>query len=1459
MSGVVEGLASDGVRALIIATATHTGSRLPPVPAARRSAEALADRLVRVCGMASDRVRLLVDPPTSLDVARAVSEEAARATTALFVYYVGHGLRGPDGALYLAVSSTDELTPGLAAHQAYPFADLRQALTSARASSLVVVLDCCFSGRARAGAAPSGAFDAPPVHGFYLLGSAEQLALAPEDAEYTVFTGALIGLLDGGDPRGGPVLTLDDAYHYLFAALRDRGAPLPRRQEGGRSGQLVLARNPASTGPEHEEETEQSAGRSPYLSLAPFGEEDAPYFYGRAELSARLVRTVHERVDDPGPLLLVGASGSGKSSLVQAGLVPRIRQSPGWRCRLMRPGQHPLTRLAAGLDAPGTQDGEALGDPSLAVTWLPEDDPPVLLVVDQLEELVTVCQDEEERVAFAAALAALAGSGRAVVLGVLRADFYAQAMRYPVLADALQQRQFLIEPMDQAQLREAVEGPARVAGLKLDEALSDLLLHELGAYRRRGPESGALPLLSHALWATWQRRRGNRLTVRDYRDIGGIGGAIARTAEGTLASLDPPARAAARHMLPRLVRVNEEAADTALPVDRADLVRGLPADAADTALRALTDARLVIMERDVVRISHEALLSSWPTLAEWVEADRQWLTVAQRLTADARAWTAEGRDPSLLYRGARLALVLDQAAEAAGADELDQQSSAFLAAARSQERRSAQLRRGVVVALAVLLVVSLAGGLVAVVQGREASAQARVADARSLLTTADAVLSTDPRLALQLAVTAHRLSPGTASRALLTEVLATSRYAGGLPDQLTPVTAMALAPENQTLAVGTQEGVQLWDARDWQDPRPIGDPTGGFDVAVTAIAWHPSGRLLVAGDRSSLRFLSVSPDGPVVEVASLPGFGSTVETVAWSADGSVLVAGNATITVVITRHESGYRVAATLPHDPAIVSARAVLHQDGSSMVVGTDDGDAQLFDLSDPRSPRKVGPPLSVAALTSAPITAMALSADGSVLATGTADARVALWDLRNRERPRRVGDSRSVGGMTMQVVRVAFDRDDRALVVADRSGMVALMPFPPGTPLAERLNPGRMEPSFAAHAGQVGALAVDTSRGLLVTGGDDGTVRLWHLDDSGARPTRWGEPLAGHETDTRNGRIEVAANIATSTAEDGRLLVWDVTDDGAFTPRPPVRFAGSPGTSDHPSGSALSPDGGTVVTATADSLRLWDISPVGPPEQVGADVPLGTTPVDFAWSRDGQIVLSGGADGTVAVHDVADRAAPREITRFDVDGSVTDVHLAWTEPLAAIGTASGVVALWDLSDPEEPRRLGGVRTGQHGTQRWASALSADGTLLAIGQFSGTVQLWSVANPAAPEQLASWQTPGVGPIASAEFSPDGRVLAIGDTTAVRLWNIVDRQLPRRLSLPLYGQAILPVSLAFLPGGERLASQTGTHVDIWDLSALPTLRNQGVRLACDRLDGQGLSRADWARFLPGRDYQNVCA
>lgn len=417
----------------------------------------------------------------------------------------------------------------------------------------------------------------------------------------------------------------------------------------------------------------------PYRGLESFRTEDAALFFGREILTDAVVRRALELVKDPAAgttMVVVGPSGSGKSSLLRAGVVPsvldgRTEFGSSWRTIVVCPGSRPIRRLAEALAGEIGDDADALEARlrSGPAGWpaLPTGVGGLVVVVDQFEEVFTTCTDESERRAFLSILRGPSPStdsqpSQVVVILGLRADFYGRATQEPSLVPVLQDRQLVVGPMGVDELCRAIKEPARVAGFEVDDALVDLLVAEVAPSRSGVPlqDQGALPLLSHALLETWKRARGSRLTVADYEATGGIAGAVQQTAERLYAESTPEEQAFTRRLFLRLVNVEDDVIVTRRSVRRGELLGrvgdddGHAADVLESVVERFVAHRLLTVDADVIQVSHEALLTAWPRLRDWVDADRAGLRVHRQLGAASTAWLEADRDPAALLRGGRL-------------------------------------------------------------------------------------------------------------------------------------------------------------------------------------------------------------------------------------------------------------------------------------------------------------------------------------------------------------------------------------------------------------------------------------------------------------------------------------------------------------------------------------------------------------------------------------------------------------------------------------------------------------------------------------------------------------------------------------------------------------------------------------------------------------------------------------
>ncbi|WP_275562433.1 hypothetical protein [Streptomyces sp. 5-6(2022)] len=401
---------------------------------------------------------------------------------------------------------------------------------------------------------------------------------------------------------------------------------------------------------------------SPYQGLARFEPRDHERFFGRDQMVADLLVLVRQHRLSA----VVGASGSGKSSLLRAGLIPALQQAASQdlrpaAIRIFTPGAHPA-RTHAALVTPKDSESDTV------------------VVVDQFEEVFTLCADPEERAAFTDLLLAAREPGsRLRVIIAVRADFLGRCAEHRGLTDALRSATLLVGSMSPAELREAIVKPAAAAGLIVERALTARLIEEVT------DEPGGLPLLSHVLLETWRRRRGRALTKAAYEAAGGLHGAIARTAEHTYADLTAERREFARRVLLRLITPGEGAQDTRRPVARSELDTTVPAEDLAVVLERLARARLITLDEDTVDLAHEALIQGWPRLRAWVEEDRERLRVHRRLAEAAQAWEELERDSGALYRGTRLATLREWASRDGSREELNALERAFVDASFSLE------------------------------------------------------------------------------------------------------------------------------------------------------------------------------------------------------------------------------------------------------------------------------------------------------------------------------------------------------------------------------------------------------------------------------------------------------------------------------------------------------------------------------------------------------------------------------------------------------------------------------------------------------------------------------------------------------------------------------------------------------------------------------------------------------
>jgi len=1512
-------LAGAGVRILLIGTGTHKpGSQLPDLPAVADTVTDLAATLVERADARPDRIRTLVDPADRRVLAGEVADAARAAEDVLLLCYVGHGLLGRNGELHLATRDTDHLTEGLG-FKALSYATVREELAHCRARSVIVLLDCCFSGRANGSPRhlDSDVFSSPQPRGGYLLTSAapEEVALAPEGERYTAFTGELIRLLHNGDPAGPAGLTLDHIYRYLERMLPEQGRPTPHRQAADRAGELVLAPNAAYRPPllalrrTTDEPHPDADAVCPYRGLAAYHVEDARYFFGREQLTGQLVRRLAGQLPNTGPLVVVGPSGSGKSSLLRAGFIPALDEGlpgvPGsraWPRLVLAPGAHPLAALADRLAGPAGERADDLrtrlaADPAELAEVAHEvsrrhargadaADRRLVLVVDQFEEVFTTCEDARERRAFIDALCTAAESAALVVLG-LRADFYSQCAAEPRLVEVLQHHQVIVTPMTNDELRAAIERPAEQAGLLLEPGLVDLMLRDLRSSDGAEPASGngGLPLLSHALLATWQQRDGAVLTLAGYEATGGIWDAVTRTAEGLYAGLTEPEQETARLLLLRMVRLGEDGTeDTRRRVRLAELPTG---DAVGRVLTAFADARLVTTGTETAEIAHEALLRAWPRLRRWINADRAGLLTGQQLAEAADAWDREGRDPGVLYRGTRLEAARQWADDARS--ELGALATRFLTASISADRRRIRRGRALVATLTVLLLLAVTGGVVAFQQRSETLQRSALIYSRQIAEEADSVRSTDPSLAMQLALAAYRTVPTPEAHSSL---LASTHapYATVVARHTGQSEGVAVSFDGRTVAsLGGDNTIRLTDVT--HPNAPITDavvPADGGGKTVR-IAFSPSGPLLAANVGGSIRLWDTSdPHHPVAKATVT---GKPAIRLSFSPDGRVLASvGHSGYlqlwNVTDPSHPSAYFTTVIDAQD--VFSA--AFSPDGKTLVTTSFDGAIRLWDLTDPRHPA-VQATLSLTDVSGRGRAAFeaSFSPDGHLLAVA-GSAGLYVWDVTDPRHPtskKEIDEAIDTGYLS-----TAFSSDGRIVAGSMGNGPITLWSV-------ASLGKDTIAPEKIATLPQRDAVIsiAFTSDGTLVTGGGDGVIRDWHLPPD-LRSASIGDTQGGSLSQfSPDGRI--LATVA-GEAESRMLRLWDVTDphhpiEGVELPVPTVHGGFLPtgrtlvtfdldhmatrlwtvNDAHHVTQQAilaepyepqqitegfayvaqtagLSPDHRILAVGSPSKsiVRLWDIADPRHPVIVGT-LPTGRVlGVGFSDHNRNLYVfnqVSGIGDGTAQVWDVTDPRHPVVAFTFP-----EPFEGAGTEGRFFITQETNSIQLWDMTDPSHP--VAGQAFKDEATD---FTLNADSHLLAVAT-NGRIVLLDITDPRNPTRESVISTARTA--ASLDFSPDGRTLAasfsgefaLADTLEV--WSVADPRKPQPVASGSDVNASGLFPLAFSPDSRTLAittTQGASNARLLDLDI-----DRLTRHLCST--GTTITRSQWEQHIPYLPYQSPC-
>uniref|UniRef100_UPI00036F4952 WD40 repeat domain-containing protein n=1 Tax=Rhodococcus sp. R1101 TaxID=1170698 RepID=UPI00036F4952 len=649
-------------------------------------------------------------------------------------------------------------------------------------------------------------------------------------------------------------------------------------------------------------------GIRPYKGLASYRQNDARLFFGRTQ-SVRSLVDVVTASHGQGPVVVTGASGVGKSSLVQAGIIPQLCSAPDCHPVVLTPGTDPVARLVDALpelaDVVDPTDHVAV-HAALRAAASRNSSSLLLVVVDQIEELFTQCNDSSLRGAFLTLLETAStgtdGDAPALVVATMRSDFYDQAVTTPVLARALERRTKTVQPLDRDDLVEVITAPAKLVGVRLEPGLVDLILHDLTGLTDGEISGTELPLLSHLLDSLWDKRSGGTLTVAAYRATGGVRGSVAAGAERAWENLtDDADRACARSMLVHLVYVTTTGTDVkiARPLNELLAVGGKDRAASKRVLDHFVSARVLVVDAECVELIHDAVIDAWPRLKSWIQQDRAGAALRQQIEADALTWLGSGRNRELLYRRGRMDVVSEQNPHLAmaGSSEdrrgpvaLSSTAVAFLDASRRQIAREARARRVGISAMALSTIIAFVmTGLAWVAKGR-AETERSAAQFQQIVALSDSLRDEDPTTSANLALVAAELQPDSPvaySRLIASQAVPLAYTLSGHSG---PVYGVVVSPDGSTLASASDDGtVRLW-ALDGDEPVAVGEPLQLSTKYMASVSFSPDGRFLAmgAGDGGVWIYDVTDRAAPRVVLDRQVYAGGAVHNVRYSPTGRVL-------------------------------------------------------------------------------------------------------------------------------------------------------------------------------------------------------------------------------------------------------------------------------------------------------------------------------------------------------------------------------------------------------------------------------------------------------------------------------------------------------------------------------------------------------------------------------------------
>lgn len=1167
---------------------------------------------------------------------------------------------------------------------------------------------------------------------------------------------------------------------------------------------------------------------SPYPGLKPFDRQDAAVFFGRDKEILRLEELLNPTLlHSSGRFVaIVGPSGSGKSSLLRAGLLPRLERLPErWVVLpVLLPGRQPVRNLARSIAEAfrdlGTQrqiaelaDQLAGGPSALAelareLAEISGASRGVLVVIDQAEELVTRSGAHEQQAFLTLLRGAIHEDSPLWAVATIRAEFLSAAPDRAGLAEAIDDA-LVVEPLSRARLPEVIERPARRAGVEFAPGLVQRMVEDTTG-------GDALPLLACTLQELYEQvGYGGLVSLGTYESLDGVVGYLHRQADKITDELRR--RGHGSHVLPALLRL-AGIGDTGEPTRRR-VRRNALSPEESIVIQSFIEARLLTSsgtgEEATVEVAHEALLRQWTPLREEIEASQRGLRMRSEVERLANDWQRGNQDESYLLRGGRLAAFeewVDRNPNDLG--PLDRQ---FLQASQAQARRD------------------LAAAL----------EQSRVATGRSLLYQAESLRGKQAGLSLLIGIAAMGVNPSEEARSSLVTTLIGNHYVATMTGHGAEVSAVAFSPDGRTMATGGHgPPAMLWDIADPARPRLL-STLDAHTGAVWAISFGPDGCTMITGSPdSTVNLWDIADLAHPRILSTLTGNLSWVSSTALSADGRILLTGSwdntgarqdKAIVWDVSNWAHPHRLSELIGQpNPTGPVRNVALTPDGRTAATANDDATVILWDITNPAKPRN----LAVLTGHANSVWALAASPDGRTLLTGGADRTAILWDISDPSRPAQLS---TLTGHNNNVRAVAFSPDGHTVATGSWDHTAILWR------VDDLSRPVRLD-TLGGHSESVYSVAFSPNGRRVATTSSDRTSVLWNVTGD-AYPTRLAR-LTGHTDGAPALAFSPHGNTIVSGGADGTVILWNVTD-----PARPWRLATLTG---HRAGIwpvTYSRDGHTLITGSMDTTAiLWDVTDETRPRRLSTLAGHDHAVTSVSFAPDGHTVAIGSDDETATLWDITDQTDPRQLARLT--GHRWPVRAVPFSPAGntVVTCSTDTTAIvWDVTEPAKPRRL---TTLTDENSAYGAAFSPDGRTLALAQEGRKTTLWDMSDRSHPDRIVTMRGQASS-VYTVGFSPDGKLLCTGgyDKTAI-LWDITDQRRPREL-VTLAGNALAVAAVVFSPDRRTLAVSGDESPVLWNIARLYDIVTRPVETGCT-ITGRGLSEQEWEKYAPDLPYHSTC-